>query len=379
METGLIEDRELTIRAARQDEGALTLAFRGRLSVETTPSAWRASLALLAAEKPDILVIDIGGLDYCDGSGAALLIHLERGAVGQGSVAVIGAKPDIARLLQHYRAASERPWLRRRRHHSFLEQTGECAIALAYDIGDLVGFVGESTIAFGRALRRPRRVRWSDVLELAEITGIDALPIIALLGFLIGLILAFQSAIPLRAYGADLFVANLLGLSLLRELGPLLTAVILAGRSGSAFAAEIGTMKVQEELDALRTMGLDPMLFLVVPRIIAAVLMMPLLTIFLDLCGLAGGGVVMRSFGIPPVAYVRQLLSALQVIDLTGGLIKSLVFGLLVAGIGCYRGLGTGKGASAVGASTTSAVVSGIVLIILADGAFSIVYYVLGI
>lgn len=379
METGLIEDRELTIRAARQDKGALTLAFRGRLSVETTSSAWRASLALLAAEKPDILVIDIGGLDYCDGSGAALLIHLERGAVGQGSVEVTGAKPDIARLLQHYRAASERPWLRRRRHHSFLEQTGEAAIALACDISDLVGFVGESTIAFGRALRRPRRVRWSGVLELAEITGIDALPIIALLGFLIGLILAFQSAIPLRAYGADLFVANLLGLSLLRELGPLLTAVILAGRSGSAFAAEIGTMKVQEELDALRTMGLDPMLFLVVPRIIAAVLMMPLLTIFLDLCGLAGGGVVMRSFGIPPVAYVRQLLSALQVIDLTGGLIKSLVFGLLVAGIGCYRGLGTGKGASAVGASTTSAVVSGIVLIILADGAFSIVYYVLGI
>jgi phospholipid/cholesterol/gamma-HCH transport system permease protein len=233
-------------------------------------------------------------------------------------------------------------------------------------------------MAFTRAFRRPALIRWRDVLDFAEITGVDALPIIALLGFLIGVILAFESAVPLRTYGADLFVANLLGLSLLRELGPLLTAVILAGRSGSAFAAELGTMKVEEEIDALVTMGLDPMLFLVVPRTIAAVAMMPLLTIFLEICGLGGGALVMRGFGIPPASYIHQLMTALQLHDLVGGLVKSVVFGMLVAGIGCYRGLGTGSGPSAVGASTTSAVVSGIVLIILADGIFSVVYYVLG-
>jgi phospholipid/cholesterol/gamma-HCH transport system permease protein len=380
VDTQLIEQQELTVEPERPGRGALILHMRGRLATDTTPQAWHAAFALLGQEKPRALTIEISGVDYCDGSGAALLLALERWqAEHHGSCEITNANPDIARLLDHYRSAAgatRQP--RRQRHPKLLEQIGGGAIDLGYDIADLVAFIGESTLAFRRALLKPKLVRWRDVLEFAEITGVDALPIIALLGFLIGLITAFQSAVPLRTYGADLFVANLLGLSLLRELGPLLTAVIMAGRSGSAFAAEIGTMKVEEEIDALVTMGLDPVLFLVVPRTLAAVAMMPLLTIFLEICGLAGGAIVMRSFGIPPTAYLHQLLSALTLPDLLGGLVKSVVFGILVAGIGCYRGLGTGSGPSAVGASTTSAVVSGIVLIILADGVFSILYYVLG-
>jgi phospholipid/cholesterol/gamma-HCH transport system permease protein len=380
VDTQLIDQQELTVEPERPGKGALILHVRGRLATDTTPQAWRAAFALLEQEKPRTLTIEISQLDYCDGSGAALLLALERWqAEHQGGCEIVDANPDIGRLLDHYRAAAGAAAAPRRpRHPKLLEQVGGGAIELGYDIADLVAFIGESTLAFRRALLRPKLVRWREVLEFADITGVDALPIIALLGFLIGLITAFQSAVPLRAYGADLFVANLLGLSLLRELGPLLTAVILAGRSGSAFAAEIGTMKVEEEIDALVTMGLDPVLFLVVPRTLAAVVMMPLLTIFLEICGLAGGAIVMRSFGIPPTSYIHQLLSALTLHDLLGGLVKSVVFGILVAGIGCYRGLGTGSGPSAVGASTTSAVVSGIVLIILADGVFSVLYYMLG-
>jgi len=242
----------------------------------------------------------------------------------------------------------------------------------------LLTFVGELTVTLLRAARHPRLVRWSDAWLSAERVGVDALPIIALIGFLLGLILAFQSAIPMRRFGAEIFVANLIGVSMIREMGPLITAIILAGRSGSAFAAELGTMKVREEIDALTTMGLEPVRFLVVPRVLAAVTMTPLLAVFANLFGLIGGAVVMRSLGFPLVTYVNQILSALTVGDLLGGLFKSLVYGIVVAGIGCLRGLQTKTGASAVGQSATSAVVSGIVLIAIVDGGFAVVFYALG-
>ena len=191
--------------------------------------------------------------------------------------------------------------------------------------------------------------------------------------------MAFQSAIPMRQFGAEIYVADLVSLSMLRELGPLMTAIIVAGRSGSAFAAEIGTMKVNEEINALTTMGLDPVRFLVVTRVIGAVLMMPLLTLFSNLMGLVGGAIVFLSFDFPLVTYYQQVLSAVHLKDLNGGLAKAFVFGILVAAIGCLRGLQTRTGASAVGLSATRAVVSGIVLIVVADGVFSVVFYYLGI
>jgi phospholipid/cholesterol/gamma-HCH transport system permease protein len=194
-----------------------------------------------------------------------------------------------------------------------------------------------------------------------------------------GLIMAFQAAVPLGQFGAQLFVANLIGLAILRELGPLMTAIVLAGRSGSAFAAELGTMKVREEIDALKTMGLEPVPFLVVPRVIAAVAMTPLLTIYANLVGLMGGSVVLLSLGYPLITFFHQVQYAVSYGSLVGGLLKAFVFGILVASTGCLRGLQTERSPTAVGQAATSAVVSGIILIVIADGIFSVVYYYLNV
>ena len=259
------------------------------------------------------------------------------------------------------------------------EETGRATVRIWEDIRTLITFVGELAVDLLSALRRPTQVRWRDACLVAETAGANALPIIGLMSFLIGLIIAFQSAIPMRQFGAEIFVANLIGLIMLRELGPLITGIILAGRSGSAFAAELGTMKVNEEIDALTTMGVEPVRFLVVPRVIAAVVITPLLTVFANLFGLIGGGVVFLSLGFPLVTYVNQMLWTVDYGDLLGGLFKAFVFGILVAGVGCLRGLQTATGAQAVGESTTRAVVSGIVLIIVTDGIFAVMYYYLGI
>jgi phospholipid/cholesterol/gamma-HCH transport system permease protein len=222
-------------------------------------------------------------------------------------------------------------------------------------------------------------LRWKDTFLIAEKSGADAVGITALLGFLIGMILAFQSSISMKQFGVEIYVADLVVIVLFRELGPLLTAFILAARTGSAFAAEIGTMKVNEEIDALTTMGLEPVRFLVIPRILATVFVTPLLTMFNNLFGLIGCGLVMIFIGFAPITFMNEIQRAADLTDLFGGLAKTFVFGYLIAGIGCLRGLQTGSGASAVGDSATRAVVSGIIAIVVADGFFAVAYYCLGI
>jgi phospholipid/cholesterol/gamma-HCH transport system permease protein len=228
-------------------------------------------------------------------------------------------------------------------------------------------------------VRHPSTVRWRDVGLICEKVGADALPIVALISFLMGVILAFQSAVPMKRFGAEIFVADLIGLSMLRELGPLMTAILLAGRSGAAFAAEIGTMRVNQEVDALTTMGLDPVRFLVTPRIIAALLMTPLLVLFANVVGLAGGAATMTTFSIPFVTFIKEVDTAVTMNDFLAGFVKSFVFAILIAGIGCLRGLQTQAGASAVGDSATRAVVSGIILLVVVDGLFALAYFVLDI
>lgn len=192
-------------------------------------------------------------------------------------------------------------------------------------------------------------MRWKDAFLVAGTAGVNALPIVGLISFLVGPIIAFQAAIPMKQSGAEIFVADLIATAMLRELGPLVTAIVLAGRSGLAFAAEIGTMKINEEINALTTMGLDPVRFLVVTRVIAAVLMTPLLSVFANLMGLVGGAIVVLSLGYPLVTYVNQVPGAADFVDLIGGLSKAFVFGLIAAGIGCLRGLQTKTRASAAG------------------------------
>jgi phospholipid/cholesterol/gamma-HCH transport system permease protein len=362
------------------DGGTLTLIMTGRWDSDTTGKWWQRGQQMLTQGKPRRLVIDASGVSYCDGAGVAFLIDLQQLQIRTGGDAAIqGLQEEVRRLLDIYGHISiERPSGRRREPLSIIEQVGKAAVELWRDFKSLLTFVGELAVMLLRAARQPRLVRWQEAWLVAERSGVNALPIIALIGVLLGLILAFQSAIPMRRFGADIFVADLLGIAMLREMGPLITAIILAGRSGSAFAAELGTMKVREEIDALRTMGLEPVRFLVVPRVIAAVAMTPVLTVFANLFGLMGGAIVMRSLGYPLVTYVNQVLSAVTVGDLMGGLLKSFVYGIVVAAVGCLRGLETRTGASAVGQSTTSAVVSGIVLIAIVDGLFAVVFYALG-
>ena len=360
-------------------EGELTLRLAGWMDAHTVSGIWEKNLQELSRQKPHQLIVDATGVDYCDGAGIAMIVALRR-AAGEVKlrVEVRGLKPQFQTLLEMYDlgAASDLKVARPAPSH-LPEDVGRAAVHLWRDMAALIQFVGELAVALWLAAKHPRKVRWRDVLLVAENAGANALPIVALISFLLGLIMAFQSAVPMRQFGVEIFVADLVALSMLRELGPLMTAIILAGRSGSAFAAEIGTMKVNEEIDALTTMGLDPVRFLVVTRVIAVVIIMPLLTVFSNLMGLIGGSVVLLSMDYPLVTYVQQVLGAVQLKDLLSGMAKSVVFGVLVAGIGCLRGLQTRTGASAVGLSTTSAVVSGIVLIVLADGVFSVVFYYL--
>ena len=369
------------LRAGAVRDGVVAIAIEGRLDSNTTGRIWRQATETVANAKARSVTVDASQIDYCDGSGIALFVHLrnlQRKAAGQ--LEIHGLRPEFQGLLEESDLGDlEQLESQRRPKTNLAEDVGRAVVGFLADTRSLIGFVGELVSALGTAAMHPRSVRWRDAVRVAESAGVNALPIIVLVSFLMGVIMAFQGAISLRRFGADIFVANLVGLAMLRELGPLMTAIILAGRSGSAFAAELGTMTVREEIDALKTMGLDPVRFLVVTRVIAAVVMTPLLTVFADLMGLIGGAVVMRSFGIPLVTFYHQVQYQVTYGSFVGGLVKAFVFGILVAAIGCLRGLQTTTGASAVGESTTRAVVSGIVLIVITDGIFSVIFYYLNV
>jgi phospholipid/cholesterol/gamma-HCH transport system permease protein len=351
------------------------LAFSGRLDTGGTARIWRATLRAARAARGQPLAFDLAGLTDLDMTGAALLATAE--AAHGEPAAVTGAGTKAAALLARARAAGARPPAAapRPRRRPLLAALGT---PVWTSVAGGLAFLGEAVIATLRLPARRRMFRLRDVLREADQAGFRALPLVLLLGYLIGLILAFQSSIPMRQFGADIFVANLVSISLLRELGPLLAAVILAGRTGSAFAAEIGTMKVNQEVDALVVMGLDPMTLLVLPRMAAALLVMPVLTLLLDFAGLLGMTTVMTGFGYTLPAIQHQVESAATVRDLAGGLVKAAVFGVAVAAIGCRSGLGTGIGPRSVGFSATAAVVGGIVATIALDGLFALLFYRLG-
>ena len=297
------------------------------------------------------MTVDAAGIEYCDGAGIALLVDLvahPRAA----PVEVANLRPDHDVLFRQFDPERlEHDLDPEPKRAPVVEEIGRTAAGIWRDIRNQVEFIGEMVAALGNAIVRPAVVRWRDVWRISERVGADGLPIVALISFLMGLILAFQSAVPMRRFGAEIFVADLVGIAMVRELGPLMTAILLAGRTGAAFAAEIGTMHVNQEVDALTTMGLDPVRFLVVPRIIAALLMTPLLTLFAMLVGLAGGALTMQSFAIPLVTFLKEVDSAVTPTDFMAGFVKSFVFAILIAGVGCLRGLETAAGASAVGDS----------------------------
>ena len=362
-------------------DGRREMRLAGRLDAYSIAHVWPDARTALdtAADRP--VLIEASRVEYCDGAGIAMLVDLLRQPRRpEALVAVVGLKSQFKTLLDQFdpvalRAPPEEPV---ERLHTVAE-IGRAALIVGRDMRMQIAFIGETSAALWFAITHPHRIRWKDVWYTCEQVGVNALPIVALISFLLGIILAFQSAVPMRQFGAEIFVADLVGLSILRELGPLMTAILLAGRSGAAFAAEIGTMKVNEELNALTTMGLDPVRFLVVTRIIASLLMMPLLCIFADLIGILGGALTMISFNIPIGAFLREVDSLVDIKDLLAGLAKAPVFAILIAGIGCLRGLQTQTGASAVGISATRAVVSAIILLVVVDGIYAFVYYLLDI
>jgi phospholipid/cholesterol/gamma-HCH transport system permease protein len=367
------------LRSDGPRNGLLKLAIDGRLDADSTGRVWRESIRLVAAARAATVDLDASAVDYCDGSGIALLIQLRRlQQKAGGKLEIHGLRPEFQELLDDWsQGSSDTTQSKAKVRVQLVEEVGQSAVQLWDDMREVISFIGQLGLAMVKAALHPGTVRWRDTLLVAEELGVNALPIVALLSFLVGVIMAFQAAVALRQFGAEIFVANMIGLSVLREMGPLMTAIILAGRSGSAFAAEIGTMKVREEIDALKTMGLEPVRFLVVPRVLAGVVMTPVLTVFADLFGVMGGSVVMMSLGFPLVTFFHQLQSAVSYGSFVGGLVKAFAFGILIAAIGCLRGLQTETGASAVGLSTTHAVVSGIILIVITDGIFSVIYYYL--
>jgi phospholipid/cholesterol/gamma-HCH transport system permease protein len=363
------------------ENGKGRLILKGRLDRDTAAAIWRPSTEALRQAKVSHLLVQAEEVVYCDGAGLALLTeykHIQRERGGQMEIRHL--RPEFQQLMAVFetdRLVSP-PKLPGPLTQS-VRGTGQWAAGLVQDLTTETSFTGEVAVKLGQTLARPRTLRWQDLLIIAEKAGANAVGITGLLGFLIGTILAFQTAAAMRSFGAQALVADLVVIVLFRELSPLITAFILTSRSASAFAAELGTMKVNEEIDALVTMGLDPVRFLVLPRLIAVVCIIPLLTLFNELLGLVGCGLVMSTWDVPFSIFMERIRHAATLGDFFGGLAKTLVFGALVAGIGCLRGLQTRTGPTAVGDSTTRAVVSGLVAIIAADGIFAVIYYFLGI
>jgi phospholipid/cholesterol/gamma-HCH transport system permease protein len=263
---------------------------------------------------------------------------------------------------------------------SFLSRVGTETIGIVISAVEVLSFIGEVLLAFIKLLRGKARFRRSDLFLVIQDCGAQALPIVTIISLLIGVILAFVGAIQLKMFGAQIYVANLVGLGMVREMGAMMAAIIMAGRTGAAFAAQLGTMQVNEEIDALSTFGISPMEFLVLPRILALTLMMPLLCLYANFIGILGGTIVgVGMLDLTLVQYFNQTAQAITLNDVSVGLTKSAVFGILVAVAGCMRGMQCGRSSLAVGAATTSAVVTGIVLIIVSDATLTVIYSVIGI
>lgn len=364
-----------TLRVECGDQ-ATTLRLAGDLDDRNVASCWSQALAA-AGQAKGALHVDCAGVQSCGGAGFALLVALEEAAKERG----LGMK--LESLAPRFRSIFdtidwkklEEPLAPQRGHGGWVADVGHATAARVGEWADETAFVGEVSSGLLALGRQPRRLRLREWWVIVEKAGTNALPIVALISFLMGMIMAFQSAMPMRQFGVDIFVVNLVALAITRELGPLMTAVVLAGRSGSAFAAEIGTMKVNEEVAALTTMGLDPVRFLAVPRVLAGIVVTPVLTVYSMAIGIAGGFFVMMMLGFPLATLTNQLAGSLTTQDVMAGLIKSFFFGAVVAGVGCLRGLQTGAGASAVGDSTTRSVVTSIFFIVVLDAIFAVVYY----
>ncbi len=359
--------------------GEITIRLEGRLALEDLKSLMSDLQAVPKRQRPRKITVDLAGVEYLDSAGALALIELETlsRALAISFDLINVSETHHGLLLLINREALRQPPLRPEWVRSpSIDQLGEAARRQYRDFQEILSFVGELIEALSYSLLKPRSVRWEDVRFYMKRAGADGLPIVALISLLLGLIMAFMSSLQLKQFGANIYVANLVTIAMVRELGPIMTAIIVAGRSGSAFAAEIGTMIVNDEVNALTTMGFDPTRFLAVPKVLAAMIVVPVLTVYADVFAILGGLVVgVTGLDLTVLTYVQQTKSSIDIFDFVTSLIKAVVFAMLIAGIGCQRGFQVKGGAEGVGTSTTSAVVSAIFLIIVIDSAFAIMLY----
>ena len=358
--------------------GDLRVTVAGDWLLENaTPDLDGALAALESMAAGRRLIIDGAGIAEWDTGLVSPLVRLRQSAEARGLVFDGAELPDGAeRLLNLAFAVPEREGARRSHAKKpVLESIGEQAIETYAGAKALLTFTGEVILSFGRMLRGKATYLRSDLTQYIQEAGAEALPIVSLISFLIGAIFAFVGVMQLREFGAGIYTADLVAIAMIREMAPIMTAILMAGRTGAAYAAQIGTMKVNEEIDALTTLGLDPVDFLVTPRVIALIVMMPLLTMYASLMGILGGTAVgMSMLDISLVQYTAQTVDSVGLNSLFGGLFKSVVYGILIALAGCQQGMACGNSAMAVGQSTTRAVVMGIVLIVVSASVLTIVY-----
>jgi len=326
------------------------------------------------------MVVNGVGIEALDTVGAWVLNKLLWRLRGEsGVVQIRDLRPEFARLLevvgQQADDRAEAAFPVAVASPGMLETLGRSAEAAYEQAVALLGFIGECTFALAGSVAHPARVRWRPILFNIRSAGFDALPIVGLLSFLLGIVVAYQGATQLRQYGANIFVADLIGLSMLREFAPLMTAIIIAGRSGSAYAAQIGTMAVTEEIDAMRTLGIAPLDQLVLPKVIALAIALPLLTVFADVLGVFGGMIMAQAqLGVGDGEFFDRFVKAVSVTDYMVGIGKAPVFAMIIAVVGCFQGFRTKGGADSVGRQTTRSVVQAIFLVIVADALFSIAF-----
>jgi len=359
--------------------GEITIYLQGKMDSGNASQLIELFGPLIKDRSPDSLTVDLKKITYLDDFGALVLVELRDMMTAlKGHFNLKNAREEVLFTLGSKTLAEPQSLIRVRPPNMFI-RLGDAILRYATDVKYLISFVGSVCLAFTYSFLHPKSFRVDDTFLYMQKTGIDALPIVGMISFLMGLIMAFMSSVQLQMFGANIYVASLVSLAMTREFGPIMTAIIVAGRSGSSFASEIGTMQISEEVDALFTMGFDPTRYLAVPKILASVLVVPILTLFSDVFAIAGGlavGVLMLD--LTANAYILQTVKTLSLFDVLLGIFKSSIFAFLISWIGCLRGFRVRGGAASVGQATTSAVVSGIFLIILFDSIFALMLRYLG-
>lgn len=360
----------------RTEGGELLVELQGAWRITETRPSWPL---LLADRTPKRVKLVWGRLADWDSSLLLFVFEVKDWCRAGGVHCELSGLPDALQKLLRQLAMVNETRLTFDRSKDFLSVVGLAAQDVWAKTREIATFVGECVISGVGLLKKPHKFRWRDCLDEMQQCGAMALPIVSLISLLVGLIMAYQSAVLMRQFGADIYVADAVGLVMVREMGAMMTAIILAGRTGAAFAATLGNMKAGEEIDALQTLGIRPVDFLVMPRLVALGVMMPLLALYANGLGILGGmAVALSLLDIPPSAYWVETQTAIDLSDIMTGLIKASFFGVLVGLAGCHRGLRSERSAAGVGRATTSAVVMGLLLIIVADALFAVAFNILG-